>query len=356
MARPPRGRFRGPQLTTAAETNWRPGMARPPRGRFRDGPGAPRSGGHRQRCPRAIRSRPRHAGSAGDGGYGVRDRGRIRRDRGARSPAGAGAARGNSTRRAGTRHRPRRQARRRAASGRRPRRAGVRGRSRHRRLHPAGAERGRPGQRADRGVDPVQRGERLRRRPHVGLGAAERVGGERDAARHAAAPRERHVLGGLRHVQRPPQRHRVLHESARRARRLPDHQRGQSQRRLEPRMGRAHGTLRGRLDRRDGDSLQVDALPAGTDARLGNPVPPHGAPQERTLLPHPGAHFGRPARPVPRIRRRHARGPGGARRGQRPRSQAVRHRRVHDRRQRPSPRRRGTATAAWTSSTASPRT
>ena len=77
----------------------------------------------------------------------------------------------------------------------------------------------------------------------------------------------------------------------------------------------------------------------------------------RTNAPtSPGTHLGRPARPLPRIRRRHAR-----RAWRCPtRATSSKSSRTPSAGPRPTstsfPRRRGTATAAWTSSTASPRT
>ena len=61
----------------------------------------------------------------------------------------------------------------------------------------------------------------------------------------------------------------------------------------------------------------------GTDAPVGTPA-------ERTDLPHAGADLHRSPGVVPGLRRRATRGTGAARRGPRPRRQAVRHRRQND--------------------------
>ena len=256
---------------------------------------------------------------------------RVRAGRGAGPPVSAEAAGGGRARCAGPGVGPGGPPRHRHPARRRARRARVRDRPRHRRLRPADAGGGRPGDREDRGVDPLRRGEHLRRRAGVGLGAPGRVGGERDAARHPPAPRERLVLGRVRHLQRPAQRGRLLHQPARGDRRLRHHQRGQSERRLEPGVGRAHRPVRGRLDGGDGDPVQVPALPPGAAPAVGGADSPSRPPEERANLHHLGAHRGRPPGHLPHVRRRPPRGPRRAGQRHQPRDQAVRHLRGHHR-------------------------
>ena len=59
---------------------------------------------------------------------------------------------------------------------------------------------------------------------------------------------------------------------------------GQSEQRLEPGVGRPHRPLRGRLDRRNGDPVQVAALPARRGPGVGLPDAAGRAAQERGLV------------------------------------------------------------------------
>ena len=66
-------------------------------------------------------------------------------------------------------------------------------------------------------------------------------------------------------------------------RRPAGHRRGQPERRLEPGVGRADRPIRGRLDGRDGDSVQVAPLPLGRGPDLGHPDAALDPPQERVV-------------------------------------------------------------------------
>ena len=62
--------------------------------------------------------------------------------------------------------------------------------------------------------------------------------------------------------------------SSGRNRGLCHYERRESQQRLEPGLGRAHGAIRERVDRRDGNPLHVSPLSAWTDASVGSPAAP----------------------------------------------------------------------------------
>ena len=241
------------------------------------------------------------------GGIAAADRRGLPRRGAHRRSARARPARRDDPRRGGPRDRPRGAARRGDPARRRARRAGLRGGPGHHRLHPAAPGPRRARHRADGGVDPVRRDERLRLRAGLGFGAREPVGGERDAPRHQPVAAERHVHGLLRHLLRPAQRLQLLHQPARGAIRLAVHQRGQPEQRLEPGLGRAHGPFRRRLDGGDGDPVQDAALPVGAAAHLGHPAPARHPPQERVGLPDAAAHLGRRRQ----RRRRHLSSVGG---------------------------------------------
>ena len=69
----------------------------------------------------------------------------------------------------------------------------------------------------------------------------------------------------------------------------------------------AHRAVRGRLDRRDGDSLQNVALSIGPRPGVGHPAAPRHPPQERVdLLDAGAAQHGRAAGAQSRLVRRHA--------------------------------------------------
>ncbi len=67
----------------------------------------------------------------------------------------------------------------------------------------------------------------------------------------------------VRHLPRPPQRVRVRAQPDRRAPGCADGERAAVDRRLEHDLGLRYGSVRERVDRRGGDSLQVAALQAG---------------------------------------------------------------------------------------------
>ena len=200
------------------------------------------------------------------------------------------------------------------------------------------ARRGRPRHRAHRGVGDVRRRELLRRGPLLGQRAAERVDGDGDAPRRVQHAEQRPVRLPHRHVLRPAQRPALLRQPRRGVRRPGDHQRGQSEPRLEPGVGRADGALRRRLDHRDGGAVQVAALPARARPGVGHPDTPHRDPQERVGVPDPDPHLRRgvrgAGRRVPRVGGGHPGRAGGPARRHPPGDQALRHRRRHHRRQR----------------------
>ena len=114
------------------------------------------------------------------------------------------------------------------------------------------------------------------------------------------------------------------------------------------------GRFEGGLDGRDGDPVQVAALPARAGAGMGSSAPPQHPAQERDGLHHAAADLGGADGYLPRLAGSHARGPRGAGRRQQPGDQAVRHRR---RDHRPgghaaAAQRRGGRRRPWTSSTA----
>ena len=180
----------------------------------------PRAGCPRRRCgnaPGAIRTHPREAPRRRPRAWPA-SRPRApppdsSTDRRRRSRPTSSAVTSRGTPRSGPSSCPRR-----IRLGRTARRARLLHGAGHHRLHSAGAGRRRARHREDRGVDPVRRGQHLRCGPRMGLGAAEPMGGQRDAPRHAAAPPERHLRRHPRHLLRPPERGGVLHQSPRRDR------------------------------------------------------------------------------------------------------------------------------------------
>ena len=112
--------------------------------------------------------------------------------------------------------------------------------------------------------------EHLRQREVLGLGAAGPVDRQRAAPRHQPAAPERSHRRDVRHLLRSAQRLHVLHQPARRA--APT---TRSSTRAAPtptgiRCGTSqHRPLRRRLDGRDGDPVQVAALPRRAPNRCG---------------------------------------------------------------------------------------
>ena len=89
------------------------------------------------------------------------------------------------------------------------------------------------------------------------------------AIRSAAAP-ERQLRRDVRHVPRPAERRSSSTRTPLGAlRRSGAHRRGQPEPRLESGLGRADRPIRRRMDGRDGDSVQVAPLHAGTERRPG---------------------------------------------------------------------------------------
>ena len=117
--------------------------------------------------------------------------------------------------------------------------------------------------------------------------------------------------------------------AARRPHRRPDHQRAAVQHRLEPVWERQGRAVRGRLDGRDGHSVQVAALPARAARSLGLQRAPRQPVEERVVVPDARC----PTRSgsdgdLPDVARGDARGPRGAAALAQPRDQAVRDRRT----------------------------
>ena len=100
---------------------------------------------------------------------------------------------------------------------------------------------------------------------------------------------------------------------------------GALEHRLEPGLDVEDRPLRRRLDRRDGDSVQVAALPFGPGSGLGHPGAPVGPAQERVGVSDAGAaEPGGPAGVQPDFGRRDAGRTRAAAGRQEPRAQAVR--------------------------------
>ena len=162
------------------------GGGRPRRSAVRpSGPGGCRSSGLPAPgpCPGGLDGRGAHARPSG----AAAGRCRLPGAGGDRRPAASTAAGRHPPRRATPRHHPRRRVAGRHPAGRTARRAGLFHGAGDYRLHPAGPRRGRARHGEDRGVDPVRRGQPLRRGPRLGLRAAEPVGGQRDAPRYRAS-------------------------------------------------------------------------------------------------------------------------------------------------------------------------
>ena len=154
---------------------------------------------------------------------------------------------------------------------------------------------------------------------------------QRIASRHWRPPQQRALRRALRHVLRSPQRICLLHEPARRARRLFRGGRRRVEHRLESGVDFEDRTLRWRVDGRDGHPVQVAPLHRRPESGLGpSDAPVHPA-QKRMGLPHAGAaHSGRPSSVESRLIRRHAGWPRPPRSGQEYRTQALRGRAQHD--------------------------
>ena len=107
------------------------------------------------------------------------------------------------------------------------------------------------------------------------------------------------------------------------------------------------GELRRRLDDRDGDPVQVAALPARHRSDLGRQPAPRRALEERVVVPRAGAARADDVpRPAEGVVGRQPRRPAGAVGQLQPRAQAVRARRRLDRQHRDAARRQRRATAA----------
>ena len=178
--------------------------------------------------------------------------------------------------------------------------ADLRPRGAVRRLHPAGPRRGGAGNGGDRRLDLLRRRVDLRGGPRLRVGSRVAVDRQRDAARLVPAHQQRRVHRRVRHLLRPPQRLRLPGQSHRGVQRSADHRRRRSESRLESRLGRAHRPLRRRLDRRDGDPVQVAPLPARGRATVGHPVGPGHPVELRGGVSDGGADLGR-AGTVPRV-------------------------------------------------------
>ncbi len=70
-------------------------------------------------------------------------------------------------------------------------------------------------------------------------------------------------------------------------------ERREPQHRLEPRLGRSHGSLRRWVDGRDGDSVQVAPLSAGNRSSVGHLAPARGPSEKRVDASHADSPFGR---------------------------------------------------------------
>ena len=203
--------------------------------------------------------------------------------------------------------------------------------------------------RALRRLGDVRRDQHLRLVPMLGFGAAGALDRQRAAPRHQPAAQQRSLRRDVRHLLRSPERLHVLHEPARRARRLLGRRRGQSEHRLESGVG---ARTRARFE--GGWTVEM-AIPfkslryrSGTGPGLGHPAAPRHPPQERVDVPDAGAaEPGRAAGAQSRLVRRHAGRPRSAAGEQELRAQAVRDLAAHDRPRR-APR-RSTTTSIPTS-------
>ena len=99
--------------------------------------------------------------------------------------------------------------------------------------------------------------------------ASRQVDCQRTAARYQSASAERSDRRDVRYLLRSPQRLPLLHQSARRARRLFSRRRRRLQHRLESGVVVENRAIRRRLDGRNGDSVQVAALPRRRRIRSG---------------------------------------------------------------------------------------
>ena len=231
---------------------------------------------------------------------------------------------------AGRRHRLRHGAQRPAAEGhagaradharRQARRAVVGGGAAGDQLRAERSARGRAGDLRHRGQAALRRSRALHRR--VREGSRARRDHRQRAAQGLQHRHRRRLPGRHRHLPRRAQRLSVRDQPGGREVGLADVERGpRSERELGRHLGRRHAHRRGRLVRRDRDSVQdAEVRPRG-DADLGHQLPAPAAPQEREQLlvaaaPHSPA--------VARVDGRHLRRPAGPEAGrQRPR-QAVR--------------------------------
>ena len=117
-----------------------------------------------------------------------------------------------------------------------------------------------------------------------------------------------------------------------RARRLRDHQRRQSEQRLEPGLGPPHRPVRGRLDGRNGNPVQIAPVSARTGAGLGRPAATRGTAEERVGVPDAASALARWARrDLSGLRRRDTRWARGAGWQQEPGNQTIWYRRPDDR-------------------------
>ena len=267
--------------------------------------------------------------------------------------ASAGSARGDCARRRRRGHRAGHAGRRADEHRRPPGRSRLRARAADVGLHPERPGRGRAGHRAHRGLAPLRRRQRLRRRPLLGdpAGPDHR---HRDAPRQHPDRARRQLRLVVRHLLRPAQRDPLRGVGRRRPARRAAHQRVAAEPGLEPgmgRLGRPHG---GRLGHGGGPALQVAALPRRRPAGLGLSGPAGQPLEERIVLPDAAVRRAGVARPLPNVAGRHRGGARGAAGVEAVRGQAVRHRGPDH--QPPSPRRRSRTrsggTAASTSSTA----
>ena len=211
--------------------------------------------------------------------------------------------------------------------------------------------RAQPATREDRGLGLLRRRQRLRRRRAAGR--ATRTGWSPTrcgATTQRPAERQRRVR--LRHVLRPPQRRHLQHQ-----RRSAGAWTGRSPTNgsyngdWNPIWDVAVGPVRGRLDGRSGDPVQVAALSARARADLGLQRAPRQSVEERDLVPH--ADAGRRSaqlRHLPGVARRRRWSASKRRRLEEPRDQAVRDRRSDDR-SRPRRRSSRTTSAATSAST-----
>ena len=214
-----------------------------------------------------------------------------------------------------------------AARRRQARRGGLSARAAVRRLHPGGAALRRAADRADRRLGDVRQREHLRVVPLLGLGAAGQVDRQRAAPRHRRSCARTTVR---RHASTPSTIAATASSSTpTRSARAPTTRsstKASSNTDWNPVWDVEDRPLRGRLDGRDGDPVQVAALPVRARPGLGHPDAPRRSAARtngRYLTPVPQI-LGGPAGVQPHLGRRHAGRPRPAAGRQEPRAQAVR--------------------------------